>query len=192
MFQSGRLIAAGTFLLLFGTVACNTNSNAPEKTPGQDSSSSDSASPASPMMMGGDIKEKNFDRLPEFAFKDLTGKVVSSEQFRGKVLLIDVWATWCPPCREEMPWFEELQRTYASKGLAVIGVSIDPSADVAASFAKELGVTYTLLHRPEIMQEWGLLGLPTTFIVDRTGRIHSKVIGFEHKEKFEKAVKELL
>jgi thiol-disulfide isomerase/thioredoxin len=143
-------------------------------------------------MMGGDVQEKHFDQLPTFVFKDLDGREVSSEKFRGKVLLVDVWATWCPPCKEEMPWFQGLQDAYGAQGLEVIGISIDPDPEDAARFAKELGVRYTMLHRPEVMQEWGLLGLPTTFVVDRDGAIRRKVVGFEYKQAFEAAVKELL
>jgi thiol-disulfide isomerase/thioredoxin len=143
-------------------------------------------------MMGGEVREKHFDRVPAFVFKDLDGNEVSSEQFRGQVLLVDVWATWCPPCKEEMPWFQELQDSYGDRGLEVIGISIDPDPAAAARFAKELKVNYTMLHRPEIMQEWGLLGLPTTFVVDRGGVIRRRVVGFEYKEAFEAAVRELL
>jgi thiol-disulfide isomerase/thioredoxin len=138
------------------------------------------------------VQPKELARLPEFTFQDLAGRDVSAQEFAGKVLLVDVWATWCPPCKEEMPWFQELQDKYGAQGLEVIGISIDPNPADAARYAKELGVTYRLLHHPQIMQEWGLLGLPTTFIVDRDRRIHRKIVGFDYKETFETAVRELL
>jgi len=148
----------------------------------------------SPMAHGGDtdIKERSFAQMPEFTFSDLAGNRVSSGRFQGKVLLLDVWATWCQPCKEEMPWFQELHEKYQDRGLAVVGVSIDPSASDAAEFTKKLGVTYLILHHPAIMQEWGLLGLPTTFIVGRDGKIRKKIIGFEYQPTFEKAVREAL
>ena len=153
------------------------------------------APPAPPVdhsAMNMDIQPKDLARLPEFAFQDLSGRVVSSKEFAGKVLLVDVWATWCPPCKEEMPWFQELHEQYRDAGLEVIGISIDPSPADAARFAKEIGVSYRLLHHPEVMQEWGLLGLPTTLIVDRDGNIRRKIVGFDYKETFETAVRELL
>ena len=91
-----------------------------------------------------------------------------------------------------MPWFQEFSERYREQGVAVIGICIDPNPDDAARFAKEMGIACTLLHHPAIMQEWGLLGLPTTFIVDREGLIRRKVIGFEYKEACEAALKELL
>jgi thiol-disulfide isomerase/thioredoxin len=144
------------------------------------------------MDMDTNIQEKDLARLPAFAFKDLAGNVVSSDQFAGKVLLVDVWATWCPPCKEEMPRFQELQEEYGPQGFEVIGISIDPSPAAAARFAAELGITYRLLHHPAVMQEWGLLGLPTTLVVDRDGTVFRKIVGFDYKETFESAVKDLL
>jgi cytochrome c biogenesis protein CcmG/thiol:disulfide interchange protein DsbE len=138
------------------------------------------------------IQPKDLTTLPDFAFRDLAGGVVSSDKYAGKVLLVDVWATWCPPCKQEMPWFQELQEEYGSQGFEVIGISIDPSPADAARFAEEIGISYQLLSHPEIMREWGLLGLPTTFVVDRSGTIRRKVVGFEYKETFKEAVRELL
>ena len=142
--------------------------------------------------MDRNVQPKEFARLPDFAFKDLSGRVVSSDEFAGKVLLVDIWATWCPPCKKEMPWFQELQDRYGAEGFEVIGITIDPDPADAARFAKGLAITYRILHHPAIMQEWGLLGLPTTFIVDRHGSIRRKIVGFDYKETFETAVRELL
>ena len=183
---SSKLLSATLVLSALG-VGCAT---APT---GSESVQADAAeSPHSGhMMMDGEVQEKTFDRLPEFVFKDLAGKEVSSEQFQGKVLLMDVWATWCQPCKQEVPWFQELYEEYGPQGLGV-GISIDATASDAARFAETFGILYTLLHYPEVMQEWGLLGLPTTLVVDRQGRIRKKVVGFEYKEAFEEAVKQLL
>ena len=142
--------------------------------------------------MNMEIQPKKLSRLPSFAFQDLSGHVVSSDQFSGKVLLVDVWATWCPPCKQEMPWFQELYEQYRDQGLEVIGISIDPNPADARRFVQELGITYTMLHHPEVMQEWGLLGLPTTLVVDREGNIRRKIVGFDYKETFEAALRELL
>lgn len=130
--------------------------------------------------------------LPAFSFVDIAGQKHTNDSLRGSVVLLDVWASWCGPCKEEMPGFARLQTLHAARGLRVIGISIDMTAGDAAKFAREMGVTYPIVHRPEIMAEWGLLGLPTTFIVDRAGIIRRKVIGFEHTESFEQTILELL
>ncbi len=130
--------------------------------------------------------------LPAFDFSDVNGRRVSSEELRGKVLVVDIWASWCEPCKTEMPAFEQLHQQYRDQGLAIIGISIDITAEDAARFAREIGVTYPIIHNPEIMTEWGLLGLPTTIVVDRAGVVRKKVIGFEYKEVFEKTLRELL
>ncbi|MGH9786517.1 MAG: TlpA family protein disulfide reductase [Terriglobia bacterium] len=138
------------------------------------------------------MEEISSGRLPEFSFQDLSGNSVSSQQFRGKVLLLDVWATWCQPCKEEMPWFQEFHDKYKDQGLEVIGISIDALTSDIVKFTKQAGVTYPIVRRPQIMREWGLLGLPTTLIVDREGKIHKKIVGFDYKETFEAAIRESL
>ena len=133
-------------------------------------------------------------RMPAFRLKDISGREFSSEELRGKVALVDFWATWCALCRKEMPGFEELQKKYRDRGLVVVGIALDSDAGEVAKFARELGVTYRLLlSQSEVEQVWGgILGIPTTFLVDRDGVVRKRVIGFEYKEEFEKALQELL
>lgn len=132
--------------------------------------------------------------MPEFTLKDTAGREVSSASFKGKVLIVDIWATWCKPCEKEMPEFEKLQKKHGERGFAVIGIAMDTNPAGVAAFTKRLGVTYTILmSTPEALEKWGgLEGLPTTFVVDREGRVRKKVIGFEYPEEFEKAVRPLL
>lgn len=130
--------------------------------------------------------------LPAFRFVDVTGREHSPESLRGSVVLLDVWASWCGPCRAEMPEFQQLQARYGAQGLRVLGVSIDITAGDAAKFARQLGVTYPIIHKPDIMDEWGLQGLPTTFIIDRAGVIRRIVIGFEYPDEFEQSIRDLL
>ncbi len=132
------------------------------------------------------------ERMPDFTLKDATGREVSLAQFHGKVLLIDFWATWCAPCKKEMPGYEDLYRRYKRAGLMVIGVAADSDASAVAKFGKKLGVSYPLLVNGMDVQRYGVLGLPTTILIDREGFIRKKVVGFEYKEVFETALTELL
>lgn len=133
-------------------------------------------------------------RLPTFAVKDVAGREVSSDDLRGKVVLIDFWATWCGPCKKEMPGFQEMQDRYGKQGLAVIGIAMDTNSSGVTEFARTLGVHYPLLlNSTELQQKLGgILGLPTTLVFDRQGTLRKKVIGFEYKEAYESVIKELL
>jgi thiol-disulfide isomerase/thioredoxin len=134
--------------------------------------------------------------LPDFALKDLQGNEVSSAGLRGKVVLIDIWATWCQPCKKEMPGYQKLLDQYGSRGFAVVGLKseIMPDTENPIRFAKEIGVHYPLAVAPtDVVQKFGgIEGLPTTMIYDRQGILRKKVIGFEYTDNFESALKPLL
>jgi peroxiredoxin len=135
-------------------------------------------------------------RLPDFALKDLQGNEITSAALRGKVLLIDIWATWCQPCKKEMPGYQKLLDQYGSRGFAVVGLKSDIMMDTESpiKFAKEIGVHYPLaVASADIVQKFGgIEGLPTTMIYDRQGILRKKVIGFEYTENFESVLKPLL
>ncbi|MBI4409843.1 MAG: TlpA family protein disulfide reductase [Gemmatimonadetes bacterium] len=129
------------------------------------------------------------DVAPPFAAPALTGDTVRLEDLRGRVVLLNVWATWCAPCRWEMPALERLSAELAPQGLAVLAVSVDaplggvdalgnPGGDVRA-FVAELGLTFTVLLDPraQIQRRYGVTGLPTTFLIGRDGRVVRKVFG---------------
>jgi thiol-disulfide isomerase/thioredoxin len=134
--------------------------------------------------------------LPDFALKDLQGNEVSAARLRGKVILIDIWATWCQPCKKEMPGYQKLLDRYGSRGFAVVGLKSDIMTDTEdpIKFAKEIGVHYPLVvASADIVRKFGgIEGLPTTLIYDRQGILRKKVIGFDYVENFESAVKPLL
>jgi thiol-disulfide isomerase/thioredoxin len=134
--------------------------------------------------------------LPDFSLKDLQGHLVSSADLRGKVVLIDIWATWCQPCKKEMPGYQKLLDRYASRGFAVVGLKSDIMRDQEdpVKFAKQIGVHYPLaVASADIVQKFGgIQGLPTTLLYDRQGILRKKVIGFEYTEAFESALKVLL
>jgi thiol-disulfide isomerase/thioredoxin len=154
-----------------------------------------SASPAQPkeaVVLPGNIGS----RLPEFSAKDLQGRAISSSELRGKVVLVDFWATWCQPCKQEMPGYQRLADEYGSRGFAVIGFKATMMKDVEdpLRFAKKIGVHYPLVvATDDLMQKFGgIEGLPTTLLYDRQGILRNKVIGFEYNATFAAEVKTML
>ena len=135
-------------------------------------------------------------RLPEFSVNDLQGREVSSADLRGKVVLVDFWATWCQPCKKEMPGYQQLLNLYGSRGFAVIGFKFDTMMDMEdpAQFAKKIGVRYPLAVAPDDLKQkfGGIEGLPTTMLYDRQGILRKKTVGFEYTGVIESAVKPLL
>jgi thiol-disulfide isomerase/thioredoxin len=134
-------------------------------------------------------------RLPEFSVKDLQGHEISSDDLRGKVVLIDFWATWCQPCKKEMPGYQKLVDRHGPSGLAVIGFKFDTMMDMEdpVLFAKKIGVRYPLaVAADDLKQKFGgIEGLPTTLLYDRKGILRKKIIGFEYTNVIESALKPL-
>lgn len=134
--------------------------------------------------------------LPEFSVKGLRGHPISSADLRGKVVLIDFWATWCQPCKKEMPGYQKLIDQYGSRGLVAIGFKFDTMRDMEdpIHFAKSIGVRYPLaVATDDLKQKFGgIEGLPTTLLYDRHGVLRFKVIGFEYTSNIEAALKPLL
>src|SRR3982751_3147390 len=107
---------------------------------------------------------------PDFALASLEGKTVRLSDFRGKAVLLNFWATWCEPCKVEMPWFVELQKEYGPQGFQIVGVAMDDaSTEDITKFARKMGVNYpVLLGKESVGQSYGGVGvLPTTFFIDR-------------------------
>jgi len=134
--------------------------------------------------------------LPEFSVKDWQGHPLSSADLRGKVVLIDFWATWCQPCKKEMPGYQKLADEYGSRGFVVIGLKFDtmPDMEDPIQFAKGIGVHYPLaVATDDLKQKFGgIEGLPTTMLYDRQGILRMKIIGFEYTDNIEQALKPLL
>ena len=131
-----------------------------------------------------------------FTLKDMRGKDVKLSDYKGKVVLLDFWATWCGPCKIEIPWFVEFQNKYGASGLQVIGVSVDDTVDKLRPYVKDLKMNYPVLlslYHEDIQNAYGpLMGIPTTAIISRDGRICVKHAGISSKEIFEKEIKSLL
>ena len=135
------------------------------------------------------------DAAPAWELKDVNGNPVKLADFKGKVVILDFWATWCPPCRAEIPHFIALQDKYRKQGLVVVGVSVDEGgAAVVSSFVKANKVNYPIvMGNMDVAQLYGATeGIPTTFVIDRKGDIIAKHLGFTDPDVFEKEVKAAL
>ena len=139
--------------------------------------------------------DKDRKEAPDFALKDADGRTVRLSDYRGKVVLLNFWATWCGPCKIEIPWFMELEQENKDRGFAVLGVAMDEGGwDAIKPFLAELRVNYrTLLGTDMVAQQFGgVEALPTTFVIDREGRIASTHVGLASKSDYENDIKALL
>ena len=116
---------------------------------------------------------------PEFSLQELTGKTLKLSDYRGKVVLLDFWATWCDPCREQIPYFVELQNKLGDQGFQIIGVSMDDGPEPVRDFYRKFRMNYpVVMGNAQIGELYGgVLGLPIAFVIGRDGRIYSKHIG---------------
>jgi peroxiredoxin len=117
---------------------------------------------------------------PDFGLSSLRGDSVRLSDFRGKVVFLNIWATWCPPCREEIPFMEALYRRLKGRSFEMLAVSVDRDGEKAVRpFAKKYGLTFPVLLDPDnkTYRLYGLTGVPETFIVDKNGVVIHKIIG---------------
>jgi peroxiredoxin len=139
--------------------------------------------------------DKERKDAPEFALKDGDGKLVHLSEYRGKVVLLDFWATWCGPCKIEIPWFMEMQRKNKDRGLEVLGVSMDDEGwEVVKPFLADLQVNYRVVIGNDTTAQLygGVDALPTTFLIDRGGKIAAVHVGLASKKDFEDGIEQLL
>jgi thiol-disulfide isomerase/thioredoxin len=132
---------------------------------------------------------------PDFTLQSLDGKSMRLSDFRGKAVLLNFWATWCGPCKIEMPWFIELQKQYQAQGLQIVGVAMDDSSkEDIAKFAQEMGVNYPVLIGKEAVGDayGGVPALPESFFIGRDGKIVDKIIGLKGKSEIEDSIKKAL
>jgi thiol-disulfide isomerase/thioredoxin len=134
------------------------------------------------------------NEAPAWELKDLDGQLVKSSDFLGKVVILDFWATWCAPCKAEIPGFIALQKQYGDQGLVVIGVSLDDQGPaVVKRFMADLQMNYrVVLGDVVLMQAFGGTAIPTTVIINRAGKIVARHVGFTPRETFEKEIQPLL
>ena len=169
VFQNGRRIAQRTCLALALAVVCVAASGAP-----------------SPSLLN--------RKAPAVALRDLNGKPLDLAQLRGKVVLLNFWATWCAPCQLEMPAFDRWQQQYAARGLVVAGISMDDDQPPVRALIAKLRITYPIAMGTAALGRsyGGVLGLPETFLIDRDGIVRAQFQGEADLNKIEAALKELL
>lgn len=132
---------------------------------------------------------------PDFALQTLDGGTVRLSDLRGDVVLVDFWATWCPPCRKALPHLQELHEELGDSGLKVVGIATDQQgAKVVAPFVEENGLTFTVvLTDGKVDRDFGgIRGIPTTFVIDPQGRIVGKFVGYQDKQIYRDAVMSVL
>ena len=133
---------------------------------------------------------------PEIALKDLGGKPIKLSSLKGKVVLVDFWASWCGPCRESMPFLEKLSKSYGEQGLVVLGVNIDNDVAAARKFLKELPVSFSVVNDAEksVAKAYAPPTMPSSYLIDRQGKVHVVHAGFRRSDaaKLEAEIKNLL
>lgn len=176
--RNKAIILAGLFIAAAAAVLALTTARKPFTSPNEATITSASSTPS-----------------PAWELRGVDGKPVKSSDFAGRVVILDFWATWCGPCRMEIPGFIELQKQYADKGLVVVGVSLDQDgASVVKPFMDKIGINYPVVLGDETIVSafGGVEGIPTTFIIDRNGQIVRKHVGYTEKAELEAEIKPLL
>ena len=145
------------------------------------------------LMAGCVVAQEVGEKAKDFTLPDITGRSVSLSQYQGKVVILDFFADWCPPCRQEVPDFIDLERDYGNKGFSMIGIAVVGLED-AKRFAQETGINYpVLIDDGNVSGIYGpIRSIPTTFVIDKSGNIAKKYIGYRPKATFEADIQELL
>jgi cytochrome c biogenesis protein CcmG/thiol:disulfide interchange protein DsbE len=147
------------------------------------------AAVAALMVTGCQPSAESGPMAPDFSLRDLSDQAVSLSDFRGRVVLLDFWATWCPPCRMSIPELVKLQDKYRDNGLEILGISLDDPQNELGRYLKEFKEKYKinyriLLFNNKIMQDYFGMespAIPTMFVIDRDGKIREKIVGFDPK-----------
>jgi peroxiredoxin len=134
------------------------------------------------------------EQAPNFVLKDLQGKEVSLEDYKGKGVLINFWASWCEPCKAEMPALNNIHKKYKDKGVEVIGINAGDTELVAKTFTKEMGLEFPVVLDPkgDVQKAYKVIPLPTSFLIDKDGKVVKMITGERTEEQFEEYIKEIL
>lgn len=132
---------------------------------------------------------------PDFTLASTDGKTLKLSSLKGKVIILDFWATWCPPCRKGIPDLVDIKKQYGSKGVEIIGISVDQETkDEVVPFMKEYGINYPIVYgNMNVYQQYGgIRAIPTSFIIDKEGKIVASYEGLISKLAYENHIKKLL
>ncbi len=131
---------------------------------------------------------------PDFTLQDLNGKNIKLSDYRGKVVLLDFWATWCPPCRASIPGLEKIHKAYKDKGLVILAVSLDQGGwDSVKSFTTEYGITYIVLKgTDDVSEKYQVRTIPMLLVLDKEGQIKKRYLGFGNDEDLTNDIKSIL
>ena len=151
------------------------------------------------ILFGCQSKVDALQEAPDFSLKDVNGDTISLSQFRGRIVLLDFWATWCPPCRMSIPELAALQKKFRDQGVVILGVSLDDPVQASDLFLKafmeKFSMNYHVLrYDAKIMQDYfgsENPAIPTVFVIDREGKIRNKIVGYRHSV-LEKSIDALL
>jgi thiol-disulfide isomerase/thioredoxin len=134
------------------------------------------------------------DAASDFTLQDMSGKNVRLSDYKGRVVLLDFWATWCPPCRASIPGLEKLHKAYKDKGLVVLAVSLDMGGwDSVKSFIRDNGITYQVLKgTDDVSDQYQVRTIPMILVLNKEGRITKRYLGFGSEEDLEKDIKSVL
>lgn len=136
--------------------------------------------PAENDLRGRPLNEvKDRPPAPDFRLEDTEGEFHRLSDYRGKVVILNFWATWCPPCRDEMPSMQRAWKDLKARGIEMLAVNVGEDEDIIFTFTADYPADYPLLldREGQIIKEWPVLGLPTTFVIDRDGRIAYRAVG---------------
>jgi thiol-disulfide isomerase/thioredoxin len=151
-----------------------------------------SASPVASAACPANAKPANLN----FTLKDINNKPIRLADYKGKVLLLDFWATWCGPCKLEIPWFAEFQTKYGKDGLQVVGVSVDDTLDKLQPYVRDMKMNYPVLqglNHDDVQDAYGpLWAIPVTVVISRDGKVCTRHSGLSSKDAFEREIKGLL
>jgi len=142
--------------------------------------------------------EEQYPDAPGFSLTSVDGKEISLSDFKGKVVFLNFWATWCPPCRREIPSFIELVEKYKDDDFVVLGVAVDPrefeNTDKVKPFIKQMGINYPIVYDTKGISQMygGIRSIPTTFVINRDGKVVGRIVGSRPKDVFEGIIKDLL
>jgi cytochrome c biogenesis protein CcmG/thiol:disulfide interchange protein DsbE len=199
--MKARLAATGSlifgFACLLAPAAHSQNSPKPAPAPTEQQAAPAPSPTSTPTATPSPTPEgpKNGEPAPDFTLQDLKGRSVQLSSLKGRAVLLNFWATWCGPCKIEMPWLVDLQKKYGPRGLLIVGVAMDDASDKEiAAFARKMGVNYMVLKGTEKVGDLygGVDRLPFSYYIDRSGKVVDQIVGLASESVIEDDIKKIL